>query len=150
VPGTTLLTFAGIERIHVPTVALEQHLAEKVNAYTRSYDSGGTTHVKDLVDLMLAEQFDTPHAGRVMDGPTSIFDARATHPILEALSRPPADWGAAYRDLAAEVGLPTERRAVLDVAHARITSFLQPILDGTAPAGAVWDPGTREWRAPAE
>lgn len=48
VPGITFLSFAGIEQLEIPTVALEQHIAEKVHAYTRSYGSGSTTRVKDL------------------------------------------------------------------------------------------------------
>jgi hypothetical protein len=38
--GPELLTFAGIEPAEVPTLPLEQHLAEKVHAYTRSYSTG--------------------------------------------------------------------------------------------------------------
>jgi Nucleotidyl transferase AbiEii toxin, Type IV TA system len=150
VPGTTLLMFAGIERLAIPTIALEQHLAEKVHAYTRFYDSGKSTRAKDLVDLVLAEQIDTPHAGRFMAALDSIFNARATHSIPETLPRPPALWAIAYGRLAAEVGLPTEGGGEpVDDAHARASSFLQAILDGTAPTDAVWDPATRVWRQTA-
>lgn len=145
ISGTTLLTFAGIEPIGIPTVALEQHLAEKVHAYTRSYGSGSTTRAKDLVDLVLAEQFDRPHAGRFMEALTSIFEARATHPIPEELPRPPADWVVAYRRLAVEVDLPTEGTTLLDDAHAQVASFLRPILTRTAPANTMWNPSTGEW-----
>ncbi len=145
VPGTSLLTFAGIEPIEIPTVALEQHLAEKVHAYTRSYESGDTTRVKDLVDLVLAARFGRPHAGRFMKALTSIFGARATHPIPEDLPRPPADWVVAYRRLAVEVDLPTEGGTLLDDAHSRVARFLRPILTRAAPADAIWDPGTEEW-----
>ncbi|MBI4870574.1 MAG: nucleotidyl transferase AbiEii/AbiGii toxin family protein [Candidatus Riflebacteria bacterium] len=46
-----LLSFAGIEPIEVPTLPIEQHIAEKVHAYTRSYGDGRqSSRVKDLVD----------------------------------------------------------------------------------------------------
>jgi hypothetical protein len=35
--GTDLLVFAGIEQIEVPVLRLEQHVAEKVHAYSRTY-----------------------------------------------------------------------------------------------------------------
>jgi hypothetical protein len=38
--GTDLLEFAGIEPVEVPVLPLEQHVAEKVHAYTRTYSSG--------------------------------------------------------------------------------------------------------------
>lgn len=145
VPGTSLLTFAGIEPIEIPTVALEQHLAEKVHAYTRSYESGSTTRVKDFVDLALAERFGRPHAGRFMEALTSIFEARATHPIPEELPRPPTDWAVAYRRLAVEVDLPAEGAMILDDAHARVASFLRPIVTRAVPADAIWDPGAGDW-----
>jgi hypothetical protein len=34
--GTELLAFAGIERVDVPGLAIEQHVAEKLHAYTRA------------------------------------------------------------------------------------------------------------------
>ncbi|MPZ93283.1 MAG: hypothetical protein GEU68_17010 [Actinobacteria bacterium] len=45
------LSFAGIEPIEVPTLPIEQHIAGKVHAYTRSYGDGRqSSRVKDLVD----------------------------------------------------------------------------------------------------
>jgi hypothetical protein len=145
VPGTELLAFAGIDRLEIPTIALEQHVAEKVHAYTRSYESGGSTRVKDLVDLVLTEQFDTPRAGRLMKALKSTFETRGAHAVPAVLPPPPSDWLVAYRYLAADVGLPADGNNVLNDAHARAASFLQPVLDGTAPGDAVWDPGTRQW-----
>jgi hypothetical protein len=147
--GTELLGFAGIERLEIPTIALEQHLAEKVHAYTRSYESGGSTRVKDLVDLVLAEQFDTPHAGRLMEALRTTFETRRLQALPAVLPPPPSDWLVAYRALAASVGLPAEGDGILGDAHARATSFLRPVLDSSAPTAAVWDPGMHEWRVPA-
>lgn len=46
-----LLLFAGIERVAVPVLPLELHVAEKLHAYTRDYGDGrSSSRVKDLVD----------------------------------------------------------------------------------------------------
>ena len=42
--GPELLTFAGIPPTEVPALPLEQHVAEKVHAYTRSYAAGEPAH----------------------------------------------------------------------------------------------------------
>lgn len=49
------LEFAGLDRISVPSLAVEQHLAEKMHAYSRRYGSQRkpSSRVKDLVDLAL-------------------------------------------------------------------------------------------------
>ena len=55
--GPDLLEFAGIKPIEVPVLPLEQHIAEKVHAYTRTYSRGrGSSRAKDLVDIVLVEQ----------------------------------------------------------------------------------------------
>lgn len=64
--GPELLTFAGIEPAEVPALPLEQHLAEKLHAYTRSYGTGlASTRVKDLVDIILIGSFATLDADRL-------------------------------------------------------------------------------------
>ena len=47
--GPDLLSFAEIAPVEVPALPLEQHVAEKVHAYTRSYAAGhSSTRTKDL------------------------------------------------------------------------------------------------------
>jgi hypothetical protein len=137
VPGVALLEFAGIERLIVPTVALEQHIAEKLHAYTRTYGGGGSTRVKDLVDLVLAGQYDTPHAGRLQLALRGIFKGRGARPIPHHLLTPPDDWAVAYRKLAQEVGLPLGGGAsVMRPGYEQVVCFLQPILAGSVPERA--------------
>jgi hypothetical protein len=49
-----LLDFADIAPVQVPTIAIEQHVAEKLHVYTRTY-AGDTpsSRIKDLVDLVV-------------------------------------------------------------------------------------------------
>ena len=54
---SNLLEFAGIDGVEVPTLGVEQHLAEKLHAYTRTYAGGRpSTRVKDLVDVVVIAQ----------------------------------------------------------------------------------------------
>jgi predicted nucleotidyltransferase component of viral defense system len=48
----SLLDFADVQPIEMPVIALEQHIAEKVNAYTATYGSQEqhSTRIKDLID----------------------------------------------------------------------------------------------------
>ena len=61
-PG--LLSALGLEPIEVWLVPLERQVAEKLHAYTRTYESGGTTRAKDLVDLLLIREHQRPDPRR--------------------------------------------------------------------------------------
>jgi hypothetical protein len=102
--------------------------------------------VKDLVDLVLAEQVGTPHAGRLMEALDSIFSARGTHSIPDSIPRPPTAWSMAYRRIAEETGLTADTGTdALKAAHMRVAAFLQPILDRTTAPNSAWNPSSREW-----
>jgi predicted nucleotidyltransferase component of viral defense system len=53
--GANSLEFADIAELQLPVVSLEQHVAEKLHAYTGAFgrDQRESTRVKDLVDLVL-------------------------------------------------------------------------------------------------
>lgn len=53
------LEFAEVAALQLPVVALEQHVAEKLHAYTGTYGPDGreSARVKDLVDLVLIGEF---------------------------------------------------------------------------------------------
>lgn len=145
-PGTTLLEFAGIERLTVPTVALEQHIAEKLHAYARTYGKEGSTRVKDLIDLVLAAEYGTPHSGRLRLALQSTFRSRGAHSVLDQLPSPPNDWAVSYRKMAQETGMPLkDALSPMRSGYERVARFLQPILEGTAPEEALWDPATQQW-----
>ncbi len=58
--GRGFLDFAGVERIAMPVIAIEIHLAEKVHAYCRTYAGNRqNTRVKDLIDIVLIGEFPT-------------------------------------------------------------------------------------------
>lgn len=138
--GPDLLSFAGIEAVEVPALPLEQHVAEKVHAYTRTYGKGLTsTRVKDLVDLVLVKSFASLNADRLYTSLLQTFQRRGQHPLPETLPPPPADWAPAYRKLASELELDPN----LGTGHAEAGALIDPVLAGRA-AGR-WSPDRSAW-----
>lgn len=138
-----LLSFAEIAPIAVPTLPLEQHVAEKAHAYSRCYAGGHPgTHAKDLIDLILIISSLFPfQAVRLRSALRTTFDARRTLPLPAA--RPPAPPGrvVAYRKMAAEVGL----QPGVSIGYQQATAFLAPILVGTVSDDAHWNPTRHSW-----
>jgi hypothetical protein len=136
-----LLAFADIEPVRVPTVPLELQVAEKLHAYTRTYEgSRPSTRTKDLVDLALIAELSPLEAAALREAIEATFARRATHPVPTVLPAPPSAWRTAFRQLAEEVGLPPE----LEHGHADAAALLDPILKSAGLSGA-WDPGARRW-----
>ncbi len=140
--GPDLLSFADIPPAEVPTLPLEQHVAEKVHAYTRAYAGGrASTRVKDLVDLAAIPSLFPFEAGRLRRALQHTFGTRTTHALPHRLLPPPSQWSTPYSRMAAEMGLDPE----LSVGYEQARAFLDPVLGGTVPDGARWDPVRRAW-----
>lgn len=78
--GTNLLEFADLERMNIPILPLEQHVAEKVHAYTRTYGDGmPISRVKDLIDMVLIKSFANLDADKLRDALEVTFEARSLH-----------------------------------------------------------------------
>jgi predicted nucleotidyltransferase component of viral defense system len=132
-----LLEFAGIDAVEVPTLAIEQHLAEKLHAYTRTYAGGRpSTRVKDLVDVVVIANTSTIDAARLAKAIAVIFGRREEHAVPTAVPPPPAAWATPWQRLARDVP------ATDDIADGyRIAAVVfNPILDGAVTTGA-WQPG---------
>lgn len=139
---TGLLEFAGIERVQVRVISVEQHIAEKVHAYSRTYRSGTVnSRAKDLADLLLIASLDRPRADRLGEAVRRIFSARGTTSVPIYLPPPPESWLTPYRELAGELGVERD----LGHAHTQAALFLQPVLDSTAQG--VWNPVQWIWES---
>lgn len=139
--GSDLLEFANIATLEVPTLPLEQHIAEKVHAYTRTYGQGlGSTRAKDLVDLVLIASHSSPRADRLTDSLKGVFEIRAAQKLPTAFPPPPKDWAAPYRRLALEVGLAPD----LERAHRLAMKMLDPIL--SCEAVGRWEAAHQGWK----
>jgi len=140
VSGSNLLTFAGIDSITIPILPLEQHVAEKIHAYTRRYGDGrSSSRVKDLVDLVLIKQSMTLDATRLQSALVGIFERRLQQDLPQSLPPPPSDWKVAYRKLAADVGINPE----LVAGYQEASDLLNEILAGRQKGS--WDPVQGQW-----
>ncbi len=140
--GPDLLRFAEIDPIEVPALPLEQHVAEKVHAYTRIY--GGqrpSSRVKDLVDLVLIRSLSAFEVERLRTALRTTFTNRGTHPLPTTMPPPPPGWSRAYRRMANDVGINPD----VSTAYEQVAAFLNPVLDKTAPNDGCWDPLPGVW-----
>lgn len=139
-----LLSFAGIPPVEVDAVPLELQVAEKLHAYTRTYEGArASTRAKDLVDLALIADLSVVDAEALHAAIRRTFARRDTHPMPAALPRPPEEWGTQFHRLAVEVGVPGE----LAAGYAEAASLLAPILSGEVTSGR-WDAEHRRWMPP--
>jgi predicted nucleotidyltransferase component of viral defense system len=92
--ASELLAFADVDPVRVPALAIEQHVAEKLHAYTRTYAGDNpSSRVKDLVDLVVIANTSELDAKRLNDAIAEIFDRRATHEPPAELPVPPRRLG---------------------------------------------------------
>jgi predicted nucleotidyltransferase component of viral defense system len=139
VHGTDLLAFAGVEPVEVPVVPLEQQLAEKVHAYTRTYGGRPSSRAKDLVDLVLIKRSATLKGERLRAALRGVFEGRRQHPLPLSLPPPPREWVVPYRKLATEVGLEPK----MEAGHREAADLLDPVLGGED--SLRWDPAEGRW-----
>jgi predicted nucleotidyltransferase component of viral defense system len=136
-----LLDFADIAPVRIPTVAIEQHVAEKLHAYTRTYAADRpSSRVKDLVDIVVIAHTTTLEADRLIRAIGEIFQSRGTHPVPRAVPPPPGDWGPGWGRLV--VNVPADED--VGIGYANAASFLDPILKNELASG-MWDPGVGKW-----
>lgn len=136
-----ILDFAGIQPVEVDAIPLALQVAEKLHAYTRTYEGQRTsTRTKDLVDLALIAELSSLEATTLRREIEAIFALRKTHASPKALPSPPADWATPYHRLAEEVGAPSD----LEAGHRAAAALLDPLLAGEISSGK-WDPTERHW-----
>lgn len=123
-PG--LLADLGLDPIEIWLVPLERQVAEKLHAYTRKYESGGTTRAKDLVDLMLIRELEHLDTSALREAIRRVFESRGTHAIPDRLPPPARELAVPYRREAAQLKVA----AGLKEAHARLAEWLDPVLAG--------------------
>lgn len=140
VPGS--LEFAEVPPSRLPVVGLEQHVAEKLHAYTGAYgpERRKSTRVKDLVDLVLIGELAELNAARLSLALATTFEQRAGQPLPGTMPLPPRSWVRPYAELAREVGIATD----IDAGHAAAADLLDPILGSDAEGR--WDSKARHWR----
>lgn len=143
--GANSLKFANVAALQLPVISLEQHVAEKLHAYTGAFgrDQRESTRVKDLVDLVLIGELAEIEATRLRQELEATFEQRARQPLPNALPSPPSSWVRPYAVLAREVGVAVD----IEAGHAAAARLLDPVL--RSEAGGHWDPEAQRWRSRA-
>lgn len=138
-----ILGFAGIAPPSLRLYPLETHIAEKVHAYTLPRKRPNS-RVKDLPDIALLASVRDIEGSHLRGALAQTFDSRRTHPLPPSLPAPSSAWAAPYARMVEEDELRWEDLAALTLA---VESFLNPILDGTAPGAwspKAWSPARRQ------
>jgi len=96
----------GFPAARVALVTIEQQIAEKVHAMTRTYGAGNpSSRPHDLVDivaLLYHREIDSALLGRAAE---EIFAGRGTHPLPRVLPSPPREWADAFSRYGKAYGL---------------------------------------------
>jgi hypothetical protein len=138
--GPSLLGFGGIEPNSFPSYPISQQLAEKIHAFTRVYETGATTRVRDLVDILLIGMTSELLANELTKALDAVFSARLTHYLPTHLPDPPSQWARSYTRLRRDLDVPWPD---LDAAIDAERQFIEPILNKEA--RGRWRPGEWKW-----
>jgi predicted nucleotidyltransferase component of viral defense system len=141
--GANSLEFADVAELQLPVISLEQHVAEKLHAYTGTFgqDKRESTRVKDLVDLVLIGESAEIDAKRLHQALATTFAQRGLQSLPSAMPSPPSSWARPYAVLAREVGIVVE----VEAGHTAAARVLDPVLQSEAVGH--WDPIARRWRS---
>lgn len=105
--GQDFLDFAGIAPAKVLAIPKPQQFAEKLHAYTFTWNDRPNTRTRDLVDLVLFVTIDPPDKQELAKAMEATFRIRTSHPLPNTLLPPPESWKTVFAEMAHEVNLPT-------------------------------------------
>jgi len=137
-PGSDLLSFAGIEPSMFRLVPRATHVAEKLHALTMPRDRPNS-RVRDLPDLALLASSGAFDGAELREAILTTFEFRATHGAPPSVPDAPERWRGQYRRLAEENDL---RWTDLDEVSRAVRAFLDPVLSGGA---RRWSPESWQW-----
>lgn len=120
---------------------ITNQIADKVCASLTILAGKPSSREKDLVDLVVIALTHTIDANQTREAIQN--EARIRRLALPERFRLPTTWGRAYAKLARNT--PAAGHNIAD-AQALMTTFIDPLLDGTA-TGMVWIPGGLAWVA---
>ncbi|MBT3713115.1 MAG: nucleotidyl transferase AbiEii/AbiGii toxin family protein [Anaerolineae bacterium] len=138
-----LLDFADIASIEVPCYPITQQIAEKLHALTRQYESGGSTRVKDFVDILLLAGLADIEGTMLSEAIRSPFEVRKTHPLPQEMPALSKTIRREYTRLAKELDLSF---AKFDAAEKALAEFVNPVFSSNTLG--IWEANNWRWREP--
>jgi hypothetical protein len=96
----SLVAFADLPPVEVEVVEPQQHFAEKLHAYTRSYEDRPNTRVKDLPDMVLLIEGGLTPDDELYSAVVHVFETRGLQSVPEAFPDPPSGWEERYASIA--------------------------------------------------
>jgi hypothetical protein len=136
-----LLGFADIVSTEVPCYPVTQQIAEKLHALTREYESGGSSRVKDFVDILLLAGLADIEGAILSEAIRFTFEVRKTHPLPQEMPALSKTLRREYTRLAKELKLSFDD---FNGAKKALAAFINPIFVGNALE--IWDANNWCWR----
>lgn len=131
-PALSLSEFGLAGPTAVACLSLRFQVAQKIHACTERFPDRENERAHDLIDLQLMEGLIEDH-GRVKEACMEIFALRKTHPWPPTLIPEPT-WPDTYKNLAAELDLPTQD---LDDSIAQVQALIDKIQRAELPNDAA-------------
>ena len=144
ISNSDYLGFAEIEPIQYECYSIAQHFAEKLHAYTRVFSNGGSSRVKDLIDMFFIAQMENIDLKSFTYACKQTFHNRDTHPIPSVLPAPPIDWEKPFKKMAGDIGIDLTQNE----AFQKLEVFINPIVNETG--NFLWNPKLWKWETKDE
>ena len=124
IQGKGCLDFFGINPPVYQVISREQQFAEKVHAYTFTYQNRVNSRVKDLIDMALLIEQKQMKGEELLSALKQTFHRRATHDLPEKLAAPPQEWTKTFSELAKQCLLKKN----MDEIHSLVSNFYRQIV----------------------
>jgi predicted nucleotidyltransferase component of viral defense system len=96
------LDFTGFKIPKISVISVEQHIAEKIHAYTLPRENQNS-RVKDLVDLVLIVKHEEIDMELLKIAVNETFSRRNTHDLPASLNSPPSNWTKPFNELSPKI-----------------------------------------------
>ncbi len=136
----TYLDFAKIATISVPCYSIYQQIAEKFHAMTKTYSSGESSRVKDLVDILALASISELDLDKLIKSVTLTFNHRASHPIPLKIIGIETTYKRTFSNLASQINLKFQR---IEDANIILNNLFTPIISNEK--SLSWNPDKFTW-----
>ena len=134
-----ILDFADIASTEIPCYPVIQQIAEKLHALTREYKSGGSSRMKDFVDILLLAGLEDIDGTILSEAILSTFEMRKTHSVPSKMPALSKTLHREYTRLAKELDL---RFGDFHNAEKALAEFINPVFSGNSQG--IWR--AKDWR----